>query len=64
MLNSLLTSIIKSIKSRTVITILVIVATNIVNAFAQYLTPEQMALITAILSALAVYYRINPQAKF
>jgi hypothetical protein len=56
--------IIKAITSRTVWTVLVMVAINVVPVVGDYVNPVTLDLINAILGALAVYFRINTKVKF
>lgn len=50
--------------SRTVQVLVLVVATNAVNLYSDVFTQEQLTFLTTVLSALAVYFRVNPQAKF
>lgn len=50
------------IESRTAWTIIVIFATNLLQVYGHYLTPDQLLLINGFLSALAIYFRITPRA--
>lgn len=53
----------KALTSRTVWTIVFMVATNIVNLLTGVVSPETLTLVNTILGSLAVYFRINPASK-
>jgi hypothetical protein len=54
----------KALKSRTVWTLVFMVATNIVSSLTGVVSPDVLALVNTILGALAVYFRITPSVKF
>jgi hypothetical protein len=54
----------KALTSKTVWTLVILVGTNIVNAFGSYLSTDMMVLITSILGALAVYFKVTPSQKY
>ena len=54
---------VKILKSRTVITGVIVVALNVVSALSGVVSPEVLALVNTILGALAVYFRINIATK-
>ena len=56
--------IIKAITSRTVWTVLVMVAINVVPVVGDYVNPVTLDLINAILGALAIFFKINPSKKY
>jgi hypothetical protein len=57
-------TIIKTLKSRTVWTIVLMVATNVVSMLVGVVPPEVLTLINTILGALAVYFKISPSQKY
>jgi Mg2+/Co2+ transporter CorB len=54
----------KALTSRTVWTLVILIGTNIVNAFGSYLSTDLMILITSVLGALAVYFKVTPSQKY
>lgn len=56
--------IITALKSRTNLTTLFILALNSNQYLSPFLTPELIILINTVLTALAVYFRINPRQEF
>jgi len=56
--------IIKALSSRTVWSVIVLVAINIVNLFGSYLPVDLVALLSSILGAMAVYFKVNPSQKY
>ena len=55
--------IVKALKSRTVITAVLMVATNFVSLLSGVVSPEVLTLVNTILGALVVYFRVNTQVK-
>lgn len=49
-----------ALHSRTVWTIVLMVAYNVMSAFGQTLSPDLNVLVNAVLGALAAYFRVNP----
>lgn len=56
--------IIKILSSRTVITVVFMVVTNIVAVLPGVISSDLLALLNTVLGALAVYFRISPGVKF
>ena len=54
----------KIIKSRTVITIVVLFLIGGIGGIRDFIPESILPIITAILSALAVYFRVKPKVKF
>lgn len=54
----------KAVTSRTVWTVLVMVAINVVPVVGDYLNPMTLDLINAILGALAIYFKVSPSKKY
>lgn len=55
---------IQVLKSRTVITLIVILATNLVAEYSNLIAPIYLAGINVALTTLAAYFRINPKQDF
>ena len=53
----------KALTSRTVWTLVFMVLANVLNLLSGVLSPETLTLVTTILGALAVYFRLNPKAN-
>lgn len=54
----------QALTSRTVWTIIVTLGFSVSNTYAHYLSPEAATLVTGILSALAVYFKISPSQPY
>jgi hypothetical protein len=54
----------KALSSRTVWTLVIMVATNIVNLGVDVMSPELVVLVNSVLGALAVYFKVNPSQKY
>jgi len=57
-------SLLNIFKSRTNWVIIITFALNAVQYLAPFVPADSLLLINSILSALAVYFRINPRAQF
>jgi len=58
-----MTKILDVLKSRTVLTIVLLFLINGVAGVQEFIPAEHLALVNAFLSALAIYFRVNVQAK-
>lgn len=60
----MMNKIVKAASSRTVWTVLVMVAINVVPVVSDYVSPVTLDLINAILGALAIYFKVSPSKKY
>jgi len=54
----------KIVSSRTVWVLVILVATNIVSAYSDAVSPEMLTLIDSVLGALAVYFKVTPSQRY
>lgn len=63
-LNTLIQKATAVLKSRTVITLLFLFATNLVSVFGAHLNPSSLGLLNGVLALLAAYFRIDSKVNF